>query len=70
MGRVRTELGYVRFFNNQTYQGQVTVNGRHLMFDATCFDSGRPPRGPRKGEEVEVLFAENSEEVLLVRVPR
>lgn len=48
--------GHITSFDYKNARGRVSLETKTLRFCATTWDSGRPRRPPRAGEQVKVLF--------------
>jgi hypothetical protein len=59
--------GKVISFDSTRCSGRLSVEGKKLSFEATCFRCGPPSRFPIKGESVDVIFAPSPDELLMVR---
>ena len=65
---IKLEPGTIASFSLKTGEGRVKIGSKVHIFPLTCFQSGRPSRFPRKGENVEVLFSPRG--LFTVRVKR
>lgn len=65
---VTVRRGVVLSFSPAAGKGVVDLGDRVVVFDETCFRSGRPVRSARVGDEVEVLFSPTERDLLSVRV--
>jgi hypothetical protein len=63
----RIVKGKITEFDSRTYKGIVVVDGKRRRFLSPYFHSGRPPRSPRVGEVVEVLFSPTRTKILCLR---